>query len=409
MTADLCPDCMSARVPCYCDGVVTVRLDAVKPERIDWLWPGYLARGKLHVIDGDPGLGKSTIGFDLAARVSTGTPWPDSSPGVKGGVVIMSAEDGLGDTIRPRLDAHGADSSRVVALTGVRELEESTGELRERLPNLSDLTAIRRAADSVEAALLIIDPLSAYLPPGVDAFKDADVRRVLAPLATLAERLDLAVVIVRHLRKSGGKAIYSGGGSIGIIGAARVGFIVGQHPDEDGRCVFAISKVNIARKAPALAYRLAVSEEHGCARIVWGGTVDLAADDLTDRDHPGDRAEAKDARQWLIDYLTAEGGSALASAVIAAAKEAGLAESTIKKERMKVAQTRREGFGKGASWWWALPIDSAIDSIGSRGEHQEPMESMGPAEPMDKASCQACGEPMVVYEPGQKTHPGCDL
>src|SRR5690606_12140711 len=143
-------------------------------------------------------------------------------------------------TIRPRLDAHGADVSQVVALTAVHELDQSTGELRERLPHLSDLDAIRHAAESVSAAPLIIDPLTGYLPPGVDSFKAADGRRVLAPLATLAERLDLAVVIVRLLRKSGGKAIYSGGGSIGIIGAARVGFIVGQHPDEDGRCVFAV-------------------------------------------------------------------------------------------------------------------------------------------------------------------------
>lgn len=353
-----------------------VRLSDVQRERISWLWPGYLARGKLHVIDGDPGLGKSTIGFDLAARLTTGSPWPDGTPGARGGVVIMSAEDGLSDTIRPRLDAHGADVSQVVALTAVHELDQHTGELRERLPHLSDLDAIRHAAESVGAALLIIDPLTAYLPPGVDAFKDSDVRRVLAPLATLAERLDLAVVIVRHLRKSGGKAIYSGGGSIGIIGAARVGFIVGQHPDEDGRCVFAVSKINIAAKAPTLAYRMVADELHGCGRIVWEGRVDLAADDLTDRDAAGGRSEASEAREWLIEYLTAAGGSALASEVLDAAKAAGLSVDAVKKARRKVAESSRQGFGKGATYTWRLTM-GAMGAMGARGSHLASMAPMG--------------------------------
>src|SRR5690606_19837500 len=103
--------------------VVGVMAD-VQPARIEWMVPRYLARGKLHIIDGDPGLGKSSIGLDLAARLSTGSPWPDSQPGVKAGVVIMSAEDGLADTIRPRLDAHGADPTRVVAMTAVRTYDQ---------------------------------------------------------------------------------------------------------------------------------------------------------------------------------------------------------------------------------------------------------------------------------------------
>ena len=129
------------------------------------MWPGYLAKGKLHVYDGDPGLGKSTATIDLAARVTTGKPWPDGQPGtVPAGVVLLSAEDGLGDTIRPRLDAAGADVTRVVAVTGIPMFDRETGQTWERMPGLpDDINHLRFAIKAVNAAVLVVDPLMAYL------------------------------------------------------------------------------------------------------------------------------------------------------------------------------------------------------------------------------------------------------
>jgi RecA-family ATPase len=151
--------------PVPAEVVSLVRLADVHPERIDWLWPGYLARGKLHVIDGDPGLGKSTLTTDLAARVTTGANWPDGQVGcAPSGVILLSAEDGLADTIRPRLDAAGADVQRAVALTGIRYLDPDAGEVLERMPALpSDISRIRYAVEQADAALVVIDPLMAYL------------------------------------------------------------------------------------------------------------------------------------------------------------------------------------------------------------------------------------------------------
>jgi RecA-family ATPase len=171
-------------------------LSEVQPELVEWLWPGRLPLGKLAVLDGDPGLGKSVITLDLAARVSAGLEFPDSGRCGPAGVVLLSAEDGLADTIRPRLDAAGADTERVVALSTVAEAKGG-----ERVMSLTkDLSVIERAIERVGAALVVVDPLMAFLSEKTDAHKDQDIRRALAPLSVLAERARASVLIVRHLR-----------------------------------------------------------------------------------------------------------------------------------------------------------------------------------------------------------------
>src|SRR5918997_427133 len=176
-------------------------LSEVEPEQVEWLWPGRLPLGKLAVLDGDPGLGKSALTLDLAARVSAGLELPDGG----------------------RCGPAGADNERIVALTMI-----GVGTRAERLVSLTqDLDAIEAAIGRVGAALVVIDPLMAFLTGKTDSHKDQDIRRGLAPLAALAERKGAAVLLVRHLNKSaGGNALYRGGGSIGIIGAARAGLVV---------------------------------------------------------------------------------------------------------------------------------------------------------------------------------------
>ena len=198
-------------------------LSEISPEEIEWLWPGRLPLGKLAVLDGDPGLGKSVVTLDLAARVSTGLELPYGERGEPAGAVLLSAEDGLADTIRPRLDAAGADTERIVALSTV-----ATGTKAERLISLTqDLNAIEGAIERVGAVLVVVDPLMAFRPEGTDSYKDQAVRRALAPLAVLAESTRAPVLIVRHPTKAaGGNTLYRGGGSIGIIGAAPAGLVV---------------------------------------------------------------------------------------------------------------------------------------------------------------------------------------
>src|SRR5215207_5203867 len=231
-------------------GGVGILLSDVEPEQVDWLWPGRIPKGKLTVLDGDPGLGKSAATLDLAARVSAGLNLPDDTPCEAAGAVICSAEDGLADTIRPRLDAAGGDPSRVLSLATVTDEEG----LERPISIPEDIPIIENAIGRVGAVLVIIDPLMAFFGADIDSYKDQNVRRALAALASLGERTGAAIVIVRHLNKSGGKTpIYRGGGSIGIIGAARSGMMVGEDPDDENRRVLAPAKSNLAAPAPSLS------------------------------------------------------------------------------------------------------------------------------------------------------------
>ena len=230
---DLIAPAAAARQPAALAGPRVVSLADVQAERIDWLWDGYLPLGKVVVLDGDPGVGKSTVSLDIAARTSTGSPMPDGSAGVKGTVLILSAEDGLADTIRPRLDAAGADPARVIAIT---EMTYATadGPMSRPVTIPGDLAVIEQIVAEHDVRLVVVDVLMAYLSGDVNAHRDQDVRRALHILSGLAERTRCCVIVLRHLNKSGGSnAIYRGGGSIGIIGAARAGFMCGRDPDDE--------------------------------------------------------------------------------------------------------------------------------------------------------------------------------
>ena len=178
---------------------VLVCMADVKPESVQWLWKKRFALGKLSLIAGDPDLGKSLLTLDMAARVSTGTGWPDA-PELRttpGGVVLLSAEDDPADTIRPRLDAAYADARRITLLQAIRDTD-SNGNVKARAFNLAiDIEALESAIAHVEnCRLVIVDPISAYLGK-TKSHENAEVRAVLAPLGELAARHGVAVVAVR--------------------------------------------------------------------------------------------------------------------------------------------------------------------------------------------------------------------
>ncbi len=214
------------------------------------------------------------------------------------GVVILSAEDDLSDTIRPRLEAAGADLARIVALTAV-----NTGD-NTRLPMLSDLDAIKHAIAQVNARLVIIDPLMAYLSSKIDSYRDQDIRRSLAPLAALAAETGVAVLVIRHLNKNGsGNALYRGGGSIGIIGAARSGLLVAKDPEDEGRQILAVIKANLAKRAPSLAYRILATNE--IPYLSWEGpTGHTASSLLANQGEDGEGGSTlKEAKEFLWEML----------------------------------------------------------------------------------------------------------
>lgn len=339
-----------------------IRLADVAPEVVTWLWHGRIPYGKITVLDGDPGLGKSTITIDIAARVTTGRAMPDESvSSSRSAVLFLTAEDGVADTIVPRLAAAGGDASRVFVLASV---EDDNGKPRPpMLP--ADIDRVAGIVRQHGIRLVIVDPLMAFLGGGVDSFKDHDIRRALHPLAVMAEHEGVALVIVRHLNKGTGSAIYRGGGSIGIIGAARSGLIVGKHPGDETRRVFASTKCNLAAPPTSLEYSVQTTDNVG--RIVWHGVSEHRAEALVVREADDDeRSTVDEVAAHLERLVTDAGGEILVADAQKAIRGLGFActDKTIQRARRKAGiEADRSGFqGKGV-WRFTAPKQS-----GQRGQ-----------------------------------------
>jgi hypothetical protein len=283
-------------------------------------------------------------------------------------VVILSAEDGLADTIRPRFDAAGGDPSKAVALSTVPDAEGTERQIS--IPD--DISVIEAAVERVGAVLVVIDPLMAFLPGEVNSHRDQDVRRALAPLARLAERTGAAIVVVRHLNKaSSGNVLYRGGGSIGIVGAARSGLLIAKHPEDDGRRVLASIKSNLAPPAPSLVFSLSDTES-GAVRVDWKGSTPLDASALLSAptDHE-ERSALSEAQEFLREVLTAD--PVAAAEVRQEADSAGIAKRTLDRARQSLGVVaEREGEpGKrgGGKWFWRLP---GIKVANLGGWHSKP-------------------------------------
>jgi hypothetical protein len=271
--------------------------------------------------------------------------------------MILSAEDGLADTIKPRLEAAGADTSRISSLGTVWEVKG--GSRHERTLSLpEDIPLIEREIRRVEAKLVIVDPLMAFLPKKIDAHKDQDVRRALAPFASMAERTGVAVQVVRHLSKSEGTSpIYRGGGSIGIIGAARMGALVAKDPKDEERRVLAPTKNNLAVHPKGLLYDLEEAD-NGAVRVIWAGASDYLASDLLQSARV-DRADAlREAEDFLVSLLS--DGPVPKATVEEEAKAANISPGTLRRAKSSlgvIAERENEIGGERGSgrWVWKLP------------------------------------------------------
>lgn len=332
---------------------VLTRLADVEPEAVEWLWPGRVPLGKITVLEGDPGLGKSTVALALAAGVSRGLPLPGGGLFGPAPVLLLSAEDGLADTVRPRLDAAGADVRRVFSLALV--IDDA-----EMLPTLDgDLPRIDAAIVESGAQFLVVDPLVAFLGGEVNSYRDQDVRRALAPLAKMAERHRVAVLVVRHLTKGGGAAsIYRGGGSIGIVGAARSALLVAKDPDDEARRIVAPVKSNLSKPPASLAYRIEEAP-NGSSRIVWEeGEVGISADQLLAAQvsvTPGevsDRSDRDDASDFLREFLS--DGPKPATEGIGEGRRHGFTPKQLRRARTTLGVRPRKD-GMNGPWLWTLP------------------------------------------------------
>lgn len=319
----------------------------IAPATVDWLWEPYLARGKLAILDGDPGTGKSFVALDLAARLSRGGPLPCGRPLDRPHTtLLLSAEDHAADTIRPRLSAAGADLSHIHVVTALGIDLSPLPQFPADLPALEQLVRVH-AAD-----LIILDPLLSFFPHDVWANSDQSVRRALTPLAVMASDTRCAVLCVRHLTKSGGsKAIYRGGGSISIVGVMRTGLLLASHPDDEKLLVMATSKTNAGPPGRSLGLRLEPGDS-GHTVVRWCDPLDLTANELctkADRVRPRDRA-----RGWLKEQLAT--GRRRATEIEAAARVVGIAYSTLVRAKDALAVVSEQVYeGAERVWWWRDP------------------------------------------------------
>jgi putative DNA primase/helicase len=324
----------------------------VHPEKVRWLWDPRIPLGKLTIFAGDPGKGKSLVTLYVAARLSRGGTFPDGAHCGVGDSIFLSAEDDAADTIRPRLDAAGADVSRIHRVKAVK-VTLSDGGAGESVFSLErDLEKLDDAIGKIPSTqLLVIDPVSAYMGK-IDTHRDAEIRRVLAPLAELASRRGVAVVGIMHLKKGDTSALLRVSGSIGFVAAARVVWGFGEDPDAPEIRVMVAVKNNLAPLGNGLAYRIEATGE--VPRIAWQqGIVTLDANAVlsVERGEHSERGgRLTGAEKWIVDQLE-RGEEVPVAQIIKEAKKTGFSWRTIEraKKQCAVRSVKRNGV-----WCWVL-------------------------------------------------------
>lgn len=309
-------------------------IDVIEEEEIDWLWNKRIPRGKLTNFDGDPGVGKSYCALALAARLSRGEALPfDREPEAPLRSLIISAEDGASDTIKPRLRKLGADM-QMIAIPN-----------RSLMPSAITASTIDDILADFPAALVVIDPILAYAG-GKNTDRAGDVRQVLNPLARVAEKRKAAFVLVGHLNKSTqSKALYRRQGSIDFLAACRSAFMFGQDRNDPTRRLMAQVKASLGAYQPTLEYF--IDDDGGFS---FGDETTETADDILGT---GETKEGKiDRAEQFIKEVLADGPMAT-NDIKTKAAAAGLVWRTVweAKTRLNIRASKARGTGE---WFWRL-------------------------------------------------------
>jgi len=338
-------------------------LKDVETKSIRWLWEKRIALGKLSLIAGPAGLGKSLITTDLAARVTTGGHWPiDDTACPMGSVAFLQAEDDVADTIKPRLEAAGADVSKVIVIEGVIDNEKDRAiSFQADIERLGQL--IRGLKD---CRLIVIDPVSAYMD-GVDSHKNAEVRSFLRPLKDLAEKTATAIILVSHLNKNVGQsALDRISGSNGLPAICRSVFNVSKDQDDEDLRLFVPVKNNIGIDRGAFTYRIE-ADDNGIARIEWGDTLlDITADEAISQS----KDESRSAVDEAVDFLQQElnNGRMKVLDLKSRAESYGIKWSAIRRAQKQLnIEAHREG-GRDGHWYWSFPDGTFTNG---KGDHED--------------------------------------
>lgn len=336
--------------------VILLRGSDVKPEPVAWLWPGWLAAGKLHLIGGQPGTGKTTIAMALAATVTIGGMWPDGSRAARGSVAIWSGEDDAADTLAPRLLAAGADMDSVRLIAGIRE----KGQRCPFDPATDTALLADALADIPDLRLLVVDPIVSAVSG--DSHKNAEVRRGLQPLVDLAQQHRCALLGVTHFTKgtAGREPVERITGSLAFGALARLVLVVAkQDTDSDtpARRVLLRAKSNIGPDGGGFVYELAqgpLSDNPAivASSVLWGEAIEGSARDLLAKAEQCNNDARDDAPGFLRELLSY--GARPAKEIFSEANSAGFSKDAMHRAKRKVGAVANKQSMIGG-WEWRLP------------------------------------------------------
>jgi hypothetical protein len=347
----------------------------IEPEPIEWLWKPYIPLGKVTMLEGDPGVGKSWVSLAIATAVSLGRGLPGTEPTEPANVLVLNYEDGKADTIRPRLDNLGADVGRIFVANGFVVLDTGKQVTQESGLTLESLIL------ECGARLVIVDPLVMLLGPNVDMHRANETRAAMTVLADIAERRKCAILCVRHLTKgSKDRSIYRGIGSVDFTAACRSVLLVGVDPQNHDRRAVVHIKSNIAEFGPSQGYEIREGS------FFWAGESDLTAARILAPEPGGDsHAALEDAKDFLKQVLA--DGPVPAKQVFREAEEGGISEKTLRRAKaelgIRVKRLGTAGKRGGGGWAWELPradLDGQTDLDGQREKlgHLNPFGHLNP-------------------------------
>ena len=320
-----------------------INMEQVETEKIDWLLYPFIPFGKVTIVQGDPGEGKTTMVLQIIAKLTKGEavlPSGSDEPALEEktmdlepvNVIYQTAEDGLGDTIKPRLLSAGADCSRVMVID---DNDQALTMMDARL---------EEAIIKTKARLVVLDPIQGFLGAAVDMHRANEIRPLMKRVAVLAEKYHCAIILIGHMNKnSNGKSSYRGLGSIDFQAAARSVLIVGRIKDEPEIRVVCHVKSSLAPEGKSIAFRL--DKDTG---FEWIGEYDISADDLLSGDNRGQKIHV--AKEFLQEFLVS--GSVAQTKVAEEAEVRGIKKKTLwnAKKELEIDSVKI-----GNQWFWMLP------------------------------------------------------
>lgn len=332
-----------------------MRASNVQMQPVSWLWEGRLARKKLNLITGNPGLGKTLIALTMAATVSSGGAWPDGDKCEQGEVLILSAEDDIDDTLTPRLVAAGADLNNISFITGVTE-----GVVKDSEYTLSDVAALDAIlASNPTIKLIVIDPMSSFVDSKTNANNESDVRGLLRPIKNIMEKYDVALLMVMHPNKSSDQhTVHRTSGAAAWTGVPRVTYwVMESHEDPDTRMMLA-NKCNLSKNQAGMSYEVHSTYVEGVGDmpiIEWTDCMIMVSANDYMQSKTKESPVLEEAMNYLDEFL--KDGAKYATEIQDYFKGAGISKSTL--DRAKVAlgikPKRVGGIGSEGAWSWELP------------------------------------------------------